>query len=178
MKLCLAQHKPFPGYSFYFSLFLLLLLSVYVNQRHTSVTLHVLFPLDLTPSPLQCLSSLCLSDFLPCGLWCHRQRGFGLGRGECAPWTLMHKDPCVRQPSVPLPHLHVAMCQTKKAPKTYFKPPNRGNGVVTLPEKEIYRMAGWRKNVTSSLHLHMYESVTVSLSMSITSYIYPPTVTE
>lgn len=100
MKLCLAQHSPFPGYSFYFPF------------SSSSSSFWVCMWTRGTPHPLSMFCFLLISPLsstmplfsLPLwflalsgyGLWCHRQRGFGFERGECAPWTLIHKDPCVR----------------------------------------------------------------------------------
>lgn len=71
-------------------------------------------------SPLQCLS-----DFLPClamGSDVIGRRGL-VFRGECAPWTLIHKDPCVRASPLSLcPTYTYSLVYTKKPPKHTLDP--------------------------------------------------------
>lgn len=137
MKLCLAQLKPFPGYSFYFLLFLLLLLSVYVNQRHTSLTLHVLFPLDFPPllynaSLLPASQISCLVGYDVIG-----RRGLVLREGNVLPGRSYTKTTVSEPALCPSAPPTYILVPHKKAPKTHFRPPDRVNGVATLRKKMI-----------------------------------------
>lgn len=136
MKLCLAQHKPFPGYSFCFPLFLLLL-SVYVNWRHTSLTLHVLFPPNFPP--LLYNASLLSASLISClvGYDVIGRGGLVRREGNVLPGRSCTKTPVSETALCPT---YTYPYTTQKSPQTHFRPPDRGKGAVTLSEKNI---TGW-----------------------------------
>lgn len=104
--------------------------------------------------------------------------GLVLREGNELPGHSCTKTPVSEPALCPSAPPTYSLAQHKKAPKTHFRPPRHRQWSTTTAWRGDYRMAVWRKHVTSNLHLHTYESFPGSLNKSIMFYIYPPTVSE